>query len=170
MTATDALQDALAAEHAAVYVFGVLGAQTSEVEQSTLFDSLLTAYEQHRSARDALVARIQELGVRPVAAAPAYELPNGVSTPAQVVRAALVTERRVTQTYGTVVAQTVGDDRSSGRRRSGRECRTSAAFRGKARELPRHAGSCVRSSYYGWVRYAVNICDIRALWPLVNSV
>ena len=112
MTATDALQDALAAEHAAVYVFGVLGAQTSEVEQGTLFDSLLTAYEQHRSARDALVARIQELGVRPVAAAPAYELPNGVSTPGQVVRGALVTERRVTQTYGTLVAQTVGDDRS----------------------------------------------------------
>ena len=112
MTTTDALQDALAAEHAAVYVFGVLGAQTSEVEQSTLFDNLLTAYEQHRSARDALVARIRKLGVQPVAAAPAYELPNGVSTPAQVVRAALVTERRTTQTYGTLVAQTVGDDRS----------------------------------------------------------
>jgi len=112
VTPTGALQDALAAEHAAVYVFGVLGAQTSEVEQSTLFDNLLTAYEQHRSARDELVARIQELGGRPVAAAPAYELPNAVSTPTQVVRAALVTEHRVTQTYGTLVAQTVGDDRS----------------------------------------------------------
>ena len=112
MTTTDALQDALAAEHAAVYVFGVLGAQTSEFEQSTLFDNLLTAYQQHRSARDALVARIRKLGVQPVAAAPAYELPNGVSTPAQVVRAALVTERRATQTYGTLVAQTVGVDRS----------------------------------------------------------
>ncbi|HEY5421285.1 MAG TPA: ferritin-like domain-containing protein [Marmoricola sp.] len=112
MTPTGALQDALAAEHAAVYVFGVLGAQTSEVEQSTLFDNLLTAYEQHRSARDELVARIQELGGRPVAAAPAYELPNAVSTPTQVVRAALVTEHRVTQTYGTLVSQTVGDDRS----------------------------------------------------------
>ena len=112
MTTTDALQDALAAEHAAVYVFGVLGAQTSEFEQSTLFDSLLAAYQQHRSARDSLVARIRKLGVQPVAAAPAYELPNGVSTPAQVVRAALVTERRATQTYGTLVAQTVGDDRA----------------------------------------------------------
>ena len=112
MTATDAMQDALAAEHAAVYVFGVLGAQTSEVEQSTLFDNLLTAYRQHRSARDALVARIRELGAPPVAAAPSYELPNGVSTPTQVVRAALVTERRMTQTYGTLVSQTVGDDRS----------------------------------------------------------
>ena len=112
MTPTDALQDALAAEHAAVYVFGVLGAQTSEVEQRTLFDNLLTAYRQHRSARDALVARLQKLGVRPVAAAPSYELPNGVATPQQVVRAALVTERRATQTYGTLVSQTVGDDRS----------------------------------------------------------
>jgi ferritin-like protein len=112
VTTTDALQDALAGEHAAVYVFGVLGAQTSEVEQSTLFDNLLTAYQQHRSARDALVARIRKLGVQPVAAAPAYELPNGVSTSAQVVRAALVTERRATQTYGTLVSQTVGDDRS----------------------------------------------------------
>ena len=144
MTATDALQDALAAEHAAVYVFGVLGAQTSEVEQRTLFDSLLTAYEQHRSARDALVARIQELGVRPVAAAPAYELPNGVSTPAQVVRAALVTERRVTQTYGM-----------SWRRPWATTARGPSALwtrvpyvscvSGEGRELPRHAGSCVRS-------------------------
>ena len=56
--------------------------------------------------------RIRKLGVQPVAAAPAYELPNAVSTPTQVVRAALVTEHRVTQTYGTLVAQTVGDDRS----------------------------------------------------------
>jgi len=112
VTTTDALQDALAAEHAAVYVFGVLGAQTSEVEQRRLFDNLLTAYRQHRSARDALVARIEGLGVEPVAAAASYELPNGVSTPEQVERAALVTERRVTQTYGTLVAQTAGDDRA----------------------------------------------------------
>ena len=136
MTPTDALQDALAAEHAAVYVFGVLGAQTSEFEQSTLFDNLLTAYEQHRSARDELVARIQELGVRPVAAAPAYELPNGVSTPAQVVRAALVTERRVTQTYGTLVAQTVGDDRSRAVDALGESAVRQLRFRGRPENFP----------------------------------
>ena len=136
MTTTDALQDALAAEHAAVYVFGVLGAQTSEFEQSTLFDNLRTAYEQHRSARDALVARIQELGVRPVAAAPAYELPNGVSTPAQVVRAALLTERRVTQTYGTVVAQTVGDDRSRAVDALDESAVRQLRFRGRPEDFP----------------------------------
>ena len=136
MTSTDALQDALAAEHAAVYVFGVLGAQTSEFEQSTLFDNLLTTYEQHRSARDALVARIQELGVRPVAAAPAYELPNGVSTPAQVVRAALLTERRVTQTYGTLVAQTVGDDRSRAVDALGESAVRQLRFRGRPEDFP----------------------------------
>ncbi len=112
MTATDALQRTLKAEHAAVYVFGVLGAQTSEFEQRALFGSLLTAYRKHRTARDELVARIRELGAQPVAATPSYQLPNGVSTPAQVTRAALVTERRITQAYGTLVSQTVGADRS----------------------------------------------------------
>ena len=136
MTSTDALQDALAAEHAAVYVFGVLGAQTSEFEQTTLFDNLRTAYEQHRSARDALVARIQELGVRPVAAAPAYELPNGVSTPTQVVRAALLTERRVTQTYGTLVAQTVGDDRSRAVDALNESAVRQLRFRGRPENFP----------------------------------
>jgi len=136
VTPTGALQDALAAEHAAVYVFGVLGAQTSEVEQSTLFDNLLTAYEQHRSARDELVARIQELGGRPVAAAPAYELPNAVSTPTQVVRAALVTEHRVTQTYGTLVAQTVGDDRSWAVDALGASAVRQLRFRGRPESFP----------------------------------
>ena len=136
MTPTGALQDALAAEHAAVYVFGVLGAQTSEVEQSTLFDNLLTAYEQHRSARDELVARIQELGGRPVAAAPAYELPNAVSTPTQVVRAALVTEHRVTQTYGTLVAQTVGDDRSRAVDALDESAVRQLRFRGRPEDFP----------------------------------
>ena len=112
MSATDALQRTLAAEHAAVYVFGVLGAQTSEFEQRVLFADLLTAYREHRSARDALVARIRGQGAQPVAAAPSYELPNGASTSAQVTQAALVIERRTTQTYGTLISQTVGEDRS----------------------------------------------------------
>jgi hypothetical protein len=110
--ATDALQKTLAAEHAAVYVFGVLGAQTSESTQPQLWGDLLTAFRQHRAARDHLVARLSRDGGHPVAASASYALPNAVATRQQVVRAALVTEQRATQTYGTLVSETVGADRA----------------------------------------------------------
>ena len=109
---TDALQTALAAEHAAVYVFGVLGAQTSESAQPKLWADLLVAFRRHRAARDELVRRITQAGAEPVAAAPSYALPNAVANPDQVVRAALVTEHRATQTYGTLVSETLGGNRT----------------------------------------------------------
>lgn len=109
---TAPLQTALAAEHASVYVFGVLGAQTSQTTQPKLWRDLLSAYRWHRASRDELVRRITVAGGQPVAAAPAYALPNAVATQAQVVAAALVTESRATQTYGTLVAESLGVDRS----------------------------------------------------------
>jgi hypothetical protein len=136
VTPTDALQRTLAAEHAAVYVFGVLGAQTSEFEQRELFGNLLTAYRQHRAARDALVVRITKKGARPVAAAASYELPNGVSTPAHVLQAALTTERRTTQTYGTLVSQTVGGDRSWAIEGLDESAVRQLSFRGRPESFP----------------------------------
>lgn len=105
-TGIDPLQVALAGEHAAVYVFGVLAAQTSESVQPKVWADLDAAYEWHRATRDELVARITAGKETPVAAAASYRLPNRAANADQVLRAALVTERRLTDTYGTLVAET----------------------------------------------------------------
>ncbi len=107
----EALRTALAGEHAAVYVLSTLAAQTSQTKSSTLYGDLTAAYTAHRDARDHLVARVSTLHGEPVAAAPSYRLPNAMTSPDQVRRGALVTEQRMTDVYGTLVAGTVAEDR-----------------------------------------------------------
>ena len=48
MTPVEALQKTLAAEHAAVHLYGVLGGQASKSQQPTLFRQLDEAYDEHR--------------------------------------------------------------------------------------------------------------------------
>ena len=64
----EALQTTLAAEHAAVYVFGALGGRTSQSANPELFDAISAAYAAHRARRDELTAAITDLGAEPVAA------------------------------------------------------------------------------------------------------
>ena len=109
--AIDALQAALAAEHAAVYVYGVLGGRTSASQEPTLADSLRSAYDAHETARDTLAARVAAAGADPVGAAAAYAIPSGIDSASGVRRAALAVEQRCAATYLTQVAETTGDDR-----------------------------------------------------------
>lgn len=111
MTPVQALQKALAAEHAAVHLYGLLGAQSSKSRQPTLFRELDGAYEAHRAARDRLTVLVSAKGTDPVAAKVDYEVPGPTSTPAQIEAAARTIERRVTRTYGELVANTSGTDR-----------------------------------------------------------
>ena len=111
MSPVSALQRALAAEHAALHVCGSLGARTSVSATPQLFAELTTAYTAHRSRRDQLVTRLRGRGADPVAAEPAYALPESTGTPSQVTRAALAVERSCTETYAWVVGQTSGADR-----------------------------------------------------------
>ena len=111
MTPVEALQAALAAEHAAVYLTGVLGAQTSTSEQPALAGSLLDVYRAHRRRRDQLVALLVARDVVPVAAQAAYELPGALRTPADVNDAALQLERRIAVTYGQLIENTTGAER-----------------------------------------------------------
>jgi hypothetical protein len=111
MSPVTALQRALAAEHAALHVYGALGARTSASARPRLFVDATAAYTTHRSRRDQLAARLLNRGVDPVAAEPAYDLPAAMSTPAQVAGAALDVERSCTETYAWVVGQTSGADR-----------------------------------------------------------
>lgn len=109
--APDALQTALAAEHAAVFVYGALGGQTSQSTDPTLYAEIIDAYVTHRARRDDLIALIEDLGREPVAAEPGYELPADLSTPVAVAGRALVLERSCAATYAFVVGSTVDDQR-----------------------------------------------------------
>ena len=111
MTPVQALQKALAAEHAAVHLYGLLGAQSSSSRQPVLFARLTTAYEEHRSSRDRLTVLVSAKGADPVAAKVDYDVPGDTSTATQIEQVARKVERRVTRTYGELVANTSGSDR-----------------------------------------------------------
>jgi hypothetical protein len=66
-----ALQAALAAEHAAVYGYGVLGARLRGGQRQAARD----IWDAHRAKRDRLSAFITTQKAEPVAAAAAYRLP-----------------------------------------------------------------------------------------------
>jgi hypothetical protein len=108
---TEALQATLAAEHAAVWVYGVLGGQTSRSEAPGLYDDVLTAYRLHRGRRDLLTGLIARSGAEPVAAEVGYEL-GPVGSPARVMAAALGVEQRCAVTYADLVARTTGRRRA----------------------------------------------------------
>ncbi len=111
MTPVEALQKALAAEHAAVHLYGLLGAQSSKSQQPALFARLTGAYEAHRASRDRLTVLVSAKGADPVAAQVDYEVPGRTTTAAQIEGVARTVERRMTRTYGELVANTAGSDR-----------------------------------------------------------
>jgi len=111
MSPVEALQRALAAEHAALHVYGTLGARTSASATPQLYTDLSAAYDAHRVSRDLLSSRVRDHGADPAAAEPAYALPAPLDTPDAVTRAALEVERRCEATYAWVVEQTSGADR-----------------------------------------------------------
>ena len=112
MTETDALQEVLANEHAAVYVYGVLGARTSESATPELYVSIRGAYDAHRGRRDLLTGQIAADGATPVASATAYEVPTGLETVAGVTAAALELERGCAAVYAAAVASTTAERRA----------------------------------------------------------
>jgi hypothetical protein len=108
---TDALQTTLAAEHAAVWVYGVLGGQTSSSDEPELYADVLAAYRLHRGRRDLLTGLIAKGGAEPVAAEVGYEL-GPVGSPALVEAAALAVEQRCAATYADLVGRTTGRRRA----------------------------------------------------------
>jgi uncharacterized protein DUF4439 len=106
-----ALQRTLAAEHAALYVFGVLGGRVSDSREPTLRDALTAAYTTHRARRDRLTAMVRSAGGEPVAAELSYRLPTPCRTADQLRTAALTVERRCADVYAAAVASTADTDR-----------------------------------------------------------
>ncbi|MFF7332449.1 ferritin-like domain-containing protein [Streptomyces sp. NPDC090306] len=104
-----ALQAALAAEHAAVYGYGVVGGRIGGTRQA----EARSAYDAHRASRDALAREVRELGGRPVAAEAGYALPFAVTDPAGAERLAAQLEDGVAGVYADLVRAAEG-----GRRRT----------------------------------------------------
>jgi hypothetical protein len=111
VTEVDTLNDVLANEHAALYVYGVLGARTSESGTPDLHAALRAAYDVHRARRDELTGLVAADGTTPAPAATAYEVPDGLETADGVTSAALALERACAAVYATAVAGTTAERR-----------------------------------------------------------
>jgi hypothetical protein len=111
VTPLQALQRTLAGEHAAVYVYGVLGGRVSSSEQPELAGRLRSAYSVHRGRRDQLTAMVRDAGGEPVAAHTSYELPTPARTTTQLGTAARVVEQRSASVYADTVGSTSRGDR-----------------------------------------------------------
>ncbi|HEY5836689.1 ferritin-like domain-containing protein [Streptomyces sp.] len=106
-TVIDAAQAALAAEHAAVYGYGVVGGRVTAARQA----EARQAYDAHRARRDAMIRTVTDLGAVPVTTAAGYALPFPVPGPAAAARLAAFLEERVAGAYGDLVRASIGDIR-----------------------------------------------------------
>jgi hypothetical protein len=110
-SSVDALQRTLAAEHAAIFVFGALGGRASELSDAPLRSALSAAYDVHLERRNQLRTMVTTAGGHPVAAEPAYRLPRPLTNADQIKAEALRIERACVTTYAALVAASAGPDR-----------------------------------------------------------
>lgn len=112
MSQLSALQRALSAEHAAVYVYGVIGGLVSDGHQATLARQIDASYTAHVNHRDRLSEMIQSLGGTPAASAPAYQVPNTGTSTSALQAIARGVESKMLDTYGEIVASSTGKTRT----------------------------------------------------------
>jgi hypothetical protein len=99
LTENEALQAALAGEHAALYGVGVAGGKLSGAR----FARATASFEEHRKRRDQLAGLLVDAGETPVAAEPAYDLPQPVTNAATATALVLLIERRLSVVYADLV-------------------------------------------------------------------
>lgn len=105
--ATDALAAALAAEHAAIFGYGVVGARLT----GTAVGQAREAESAHRARRDKLVVELTKAGQTPPAAQPAYALPFPVGDAASAQKLAVQLEERTAAIWRTALGPTTDGDR-----------------------------------------------------------
>ncbi|MDN5853981.1 MAG: ferritin-like domain-containing protein [Actinomycetia bacterium] len=109
---TDAMQDALAGEHAAAYAYSVIGGR---LDYGTTYQELAARhFRDHRARRDALIALLGDAGADPVGADPAYELPVAVESDSDAQRVGQQVEDRCSVLYAGIVATATGQPRRFG--------------------------------------------------------
>src|SRR4051794_5125196 len=100
-TETAALRDALAAEHTAVWGYGVVGDELGPDARATV-----TAHQTaHRDVRDRLTALLEDRKADAVPAKAAYELPFPVLSPVDAAKLAVVLEDGVAAAWVRVLDQ-----------------------------------------------------------------
>lgn len=112
MTALTALQDCLAAEHAAIYGYGVLGGVLAGDGRAAIDQKLAAAgYVAHRTRRDELTAVIAGLDAVPAPAEAAYATPFRIASTTDCRRLGQHIEHRTAAAYSVAVAQTANGTR-----------------------------------------------------------
>lgn len=127
-----ALQAALAAEQAAIYGYGVVGAHLT----GTGLGAATTDWTAHEKAADRLMAELRARGVTPAPAPVAYELPHRVDTARQAIALAELLEERVTSAYLGLVAVPGAELRMLGARQVRAAALRAAAWRGTTVAFP----------------------------------
>jgi len=128
-----ALQSALAAEHAAVYGYGVVGAHLTGSQQATA----TTDWVAHQVARDRLEAMLRSAdGSQPTAAAVAYQLPIPVRNAREAVALAVMLEDRIATAYLGLVALSNAAIRQYGAQQVQASALRAAAWRGSTVAFP----------------------------------
>ncbi|OBK96277.1 hypothetical protein A5645_10400 [Mycobacterium asiaticum] len=79
-----ALNDALSVEHATIYGYGIVSAMSPP----SVNDLVVEALNQHRQRRDDVIAMLTARKATAVVAAPGYQLPSPVGSPAEAARLA----------------------------------------------------------------------------------
>lgn len=97
-----ALQVALAAEHAVVWGYGLVGGKVGETSR----DAARQADLAHRARRDATVAALRARGAQPVAAEASYDLPFAVTDETSALHLAVTLEDGAAEAWHFVLGST----------------------------------------------------------------
>ncbi|WP_396931782.1 ferritin-like domain-containing protein [Mycolicibacterium sp.] len=109
--AAGALFDAVAAEHAAIYGYGIVSAHSSPDEN----DLVSEAMAQHRERREAAIAMLSGRSAKAPVPAAGYQLPMAVNTPTDAGNLAIRMEDDCATAWRAVIEQASTDqDRTFG--------------------------------------------------------
>jgi hypothetical protein len=107
VTRTAPLASALAAEHAAIYAYGPIGARLDD----DLAETARRAEAAHRQRRDDLTVLLTQRGTQPPAGAAAYDLPFQVTDEESALELAVLVEERVAAVWRAALRDVTQDDR-----------------------------------------------------------
>jgi hypothetical protein len=127
-----ALQDALSAENAAVFGYGVVGAHLAGAQRA----AAMRDWVLHETDRDTVTGMLTSREAQPVPAAAAYQLPFRVRNAAAAAQLAAYIEDRVAAAYLGLVALPGADLRELGARKLRAAALRAAAWRGHSLAFP----------------------------------
>jgi hypothetical protein len=106
--ATEALQQCVAAEHAAIWAYGIVGAHL----EADLREQARATWDAHRARRDRAALLLRDRDAPVPASEPAYTLPFAVTEPVAARRLAADVENAVAAAYADLVLAAEGDLRA----------------------------------------------------------